>query len=133
MQIRDTYLEVVDFLSKSGGAYQQFDTATYRDIIDSILDNRFRIVRDDTGAIIAFTSWWMIHERDIELVKSGNRPTDVTRGTVVYVADHAGQGAIFELIRFVRATIGKKGVCWHHRYKQPGQFRYYPKEEGANV
>ena len=133
LKVRELYVEVVDFLSKSGGAYQKMDSTTYHDIIDAILENRYRVSRNSDGNISAFTAWWMIYEADIELVKNGGRPADISTGSVVYVADHAGTGAYPDLIRFIRSTIGRRGVCWHHRYKQPGQFRYFPKKVGANA
>lgn len=130
-QIKALFVEIVDFLAASEGAYKRIDGDTYRDIIDALLAGRYRIIRDSAGSVITFTTWWLIHERDIGLVKGGNRPGDIDGGTIVYVADHAGKGGYPELIRFIRSTIGKKGVCWHHRYKQPEQFRYYPDKKGA--
>ena len=131
--IKELYLEITEFLSRSGGSYTSIDTATYRDIIDALLDKRYRITRDESGNITAFTSWWMIHESDIDAVIHGGRPDDLSTGTIVYVADHAGPSGYPELIRFIRTTIGKKGVCWHHRYKQPSQFRHFPEKRGTHV
>ena len=131
--VRDLYLEITEFLSASGGSYACIDTDTYRDLIDAILDGRCRVTRDDSGGITSATTWWMIHEADLDLVKNGGKPVDLSGGTIVYVADHAGAGCYPELIRFIRTNIGKRGVCWHHRYKHPVQFRYYPKKEGLNA
>lgn len=132
-RLKETYIEITDFLSNSGGSYANIDTLTYRDIVDAIIDDRFRVIRDGSGGITTVTTWWMIHEADLDLVKNGGRPDDLSNGSIVYIADHAGSGSYPDLIRFIRSTIGRKGVCWHHRYKHPGMFRYYPKKEGVNA
>jgi hypothetical protein len=131
--LKKLYLEITAFLSRSGGSYRQIDTATYRDLIDALLDDRCRVVRDGTGDICGVTTWWMVHERDLDTVKYGYKPEDITTGSIVYVADHAGKQQYPALIRFIRTTIGKKGVCWHHKFKHPNQFRYYPHKEGSNA
>jgi hypothetical protein len=131
--VRKLYLEITEFLSTSGGSYTSIDTSTYRDIIDAILDERYRVVRDDSGRITSVTTWWMIHETDIELVKNGGRPKDLSSGAVVYISDHAGCGGYPGLIRFIRSNICKRGACWHHRYKHPALFRYYPQKRGAHA
>lgn len=110
------------FLAESGGAYAQHDTGTCRDIIDALFDNRFRITRHPDGTIKSVTTWWMIHEKDMDEVARGGKPADISTGPIVYVADHAGPG-ITKMISFFR-TISDWG-CWHHRYKQPEQFRQY--------
>ena len=133
MDVRSLYLEIMDFLNNQGGTYAHIDTDTYRDIIDAIFDGRCRIDRDECGSIIAFTTWWMIRESDIQLVSAGGRPDDISSGTVVYVADHAGKGAYPELIRFIKSNIGVRGVCWHHRWKRPELFKYYPGKEGDHA
>lgn len=79
------------------------------------------------------TTWWMINEADIDLVKNGGRPKDVNAGTIVYIADHAGQGAYPGLVKYLRDTVGEIDSCWHHRYKHPGQFRYRHRKEDRNV
>jgi hypothetical protein len=127
-ELRSTYIDVVAFLDSLGGTYRSIDHATLRDIIDALVAGRFRIVRNSAGEIESFTSWWLVHKEDLALVQCGGRPDDIDHGAIVYVADHAGVGAYPDLIRFLK-TISDKG-CWHHRYKQPGNFRHYPKKDG---
>jgi hypothetical protein len=131
MEVRETYIEIMDFLAACGGAYAQHDTQTCRDVIDAILDDRYRVTRDSSGAILTVSTWWMIRPEDMDLVKNGGHPADISGGTIVYVADHAGKGGYPDLIRFLRTLASE--ACWHHRYKQPGQFRHYPKKEGPNA
>lgn len=131
MQIRATYIEVTDFIARSGGTYLRLDVETCRDIIDALIEGRYRITRDTDNSITSFTAWWRIYAKDIELVKSGGRPSDLSNGDIIYIADHAGYSSCRDLLRFIR-TITDQG-CWHHRYKQPGQFRFYRKREVVNV
>lgn len=126
-------MEITDFLHKSGGTYQNIDTGTYRDIIDALFDDRYRVARDDDGNITGFTSWWMIHERDLEVVKNGGRPKDISAGSIIYVADHAGTNSVTGLIKFLRATFGNVDCCFHHKFKHPTQFRYRPKTEAHSA
>lgn len=126
-------MDVMAFLSEADGAYRVIDAETTRDIIDALFDGRYRVVRSESGLLVGFTSWWMIRESDIDTVKAGHRPLDISGGSIVYIADHAGVGCYPDLIRFIRTVIGKKGVCWHHKFKHPRQFRYYPKKEGINA
>lgn len=123
---RDVYMEIVDFLISSGGAYRSLDSGTCRDLIDSLSNGQHRIVRDHAGELISFTSWWMIREEDLEIVKQGERPADITGGNIVYIADHAG--GYHRIISFLRDTVGNIDSCWHHRFKDPAQFRFRRKE-----
>lgn len=132
-QVKALYLEITEFWHGFKGPYAQIDVATYRDLIDAIIDGRCRVTRDASGLITSASTWWMIWPDDVELVKKGGRPDDINGGSVVYVADHCGSGGLAELIRFIRVEIGKKGVCWHHKYKTPERFRYYPDKVGHNV
>ncbi|CAB4211884.1 hypothetical protein UFOVP1419_43 [uncultured Caudovirales phage] len=130
--VKELYLEITEFCAGCGGTYTNMDTATYRDLLDALFDGRYRITRDDAGQIVTVSTWWLIHPDDIELVRQGGRPHDISSGSVVYVADHCG-GGLPGLIRFIREEIGRRGVCWHHKYKSPGRFRYYPEKRGYNV
>lgn len=131
MDIRETYIEVMNFLAASGGSYTNHDTQTCRDIIDAIINKQCRIVRDQDGHIVTFTSWWMIHEIDLERVKNGFRPRDIFTGNIAYISDHAGAGAYPEMIRFIKSFTD--WGCWHHRYKHPDRFRQYKKRGIAHV
>lgn len=126
---KDLYIEVANYLALSGGTYRCLDSQTCRDVIDALHDGCYRIVRDAEGNIISFTSWWMISEPDIELVKNGGKPNDTKTGDIVYIADHAGACSMKPLTEFVR----DRGVCWHNRYKQPGRFRYFPRTKRRHV
>jgi hypothetical protein len=132
MAERELYMEIVGFLVSSGGTYQYLDDFTCREVLSALDDGRFRLVRDGSGVIKSFSVWWMIHAEDLEAVKQGGRPADVRTGSIVYIADHAGRGTYTGLMKFIRATIAKKGVCWHHRKRLPELFRYYPNKEGVN-
>lgn len=131
---REEYMEVIDFMITSGGSYSMLDSNTCDDIIVAMNSGRYRVTRNDSGgAIKSFTSWWFIHIDDLEIVKQGNRPADISTGSIVYIADHCGVGSYPSLIRFLRndkMSVGKRGVCWHSRYKQPDTFIYMPNKEG---
>ena len=129
MDYKALYIEATAFLHASGGSYRDIDTATYRDIIDALFDGRYRVTRNNDGELTSFTTWWMIHEYDIELVKNGGKPNDVNAGSVVYIADHAGVCSTTTMIKFIKSMTD--WGCWHHRYKQPSQFRQY-KQRGAS-
>jgi len=133
MVYKDLYMEIMVFLGASGGAYQNIDIDTYRDIIDALFDGRYRVTRDDNGNLISFTSWWMIHEADVEAVKNGGRPKDISTGPIFYVADHAGIGTVAGLIQYLRITFGNRDCCFHHKFKHPSQFRYRRKTEAHSV
>ena len=131
---RDLYIEVMAFLSNSGGTYRNLDNDTCRDVIDALFENQYRLVRDASGNIASFTTWWMIHDADLEMVKNGQRPKDTTGGNIVYVADHAGKGSYPALINYLRDRLGEIDCYWHHRFKHPDKFRYRPSRMGvANV
>jgi hypothetical protein len=130
MITQELYAEIVDFMYHSGGAYRSMDTATYRDVIDALFDGRYRVTRSD-GDITSFTTWWLIHEADINIVREGGKPDDISSGNIVYIADHAGADSCHELIRFIK-TFTDHG-CWHHRYKHPKQFRQYKKRGNAHA
>ena len=130
---RDLYMEIVDFLVSSGGAYRLLDSGTCQEVIAALDSGRYRLIRNEQGGIASFTTWWMIHEADLELVRDCGRPADVSSGSIVYIAEHAGVGAYPDLIRFLRAEVAQKGVCWNDHFWRPELFRYFPKKEGQNV
>jgi len=124
MDFKELYIEIMVFLGESGGTYRNVDVFTSHDIIDSVFDGRYRITRNESGRITGFTSWWMIHKRDLEMVKNGERPADIHSGPIVYIADHAGENTCPGLMKHIRRTMGEIDSCWHHRFKHPRQFRY---------
>lgn len=127
---REFYMGIMDFLDSSKGAYSTLDNFTCRDILEALDDGRYRLTTDG-GRITSFSTWWMVHETDLESVKNGIKPADVSTGNICYVADHAGRCSRMGLVKFIREEVAPR-ACWHHRYKDPKQFRTYSEKEGSH-
>ena len=121
-RLKKLYTDVTNFLNQQGGAYSSIDTDTYRDLIDALIEGRYRLVQS-AGCIESFTSWWMVSEEDVGMVKSGGRPENVLDGDVCYIADQGGPCSRKDIALFVGDKA--KAFCWHHRYKHEKQFRIY--------
>jgi len=120
------YMEVTSFFAENGGAYQKIDDYTYRDILEAIIDGRITVTRDSDNNITSATTFWRVHEDNLETLANGTKPLDVSSGDIVYIADHAGVGSYPKMIRFIKSMTDCG--CWHHRYKAADQFRIYRKK-----
>lgn len=128
--IRSLYDEIVAFMIDRG---VQMERGTYFELADSLFENRYWLERDHAG-VVAFCNFWRVPARDIELVRKGERPRDVTRGDVLFIVDYASRGgvpAIWRMVRNLRArSAGMQGVILFHRHTGQENFRYFPRQKG---
>lgn len=127
----DLYMEIFSFLKRHEGVYVVTNKTCF-ELIDSLINNRFFLERDEQGNIVTFCNFWKID--DLETVRKGDRPEDVDSGSHIFVIDCASDKGLRDMVRKLRSICkGMKGAAWFHKTIAPQNFRFFPSQKGASL
>lgn len=122
--------EIVDFLRRSGGYYQQMDEyigILQTNVLLCLATRQFILHRNEIGSITGFICWWYIKPEDITYIRSFKRPSDITSGDLMYVVECGIMGEkMAALVRDARKFV-RKGVTWYNSNRE--RFEHYGRQQ----
>jgi hypothetical protein len=102
-------------------------------IIESIATGQYIILRDESGQIEHFISYWRVREEDIEDIRQGIKPVVRWEGDKLYICEHGNKGGRWSLTKMIgeikKVAAGNHGVFWHSWNRHT--FRVFLKKKGA--
>lgn len=123
---------ICDFMLRRGGAYATFNPELEYNVYHALGTGNFVLGEDGDGQITYFACFWCIHPGDVDKIKNRVKPSDVTTGSVMYVAEAASSVGLAVVARALRKKgVGMKGVFWHRPAREDRVF-HSPSQEGSD-
>ena len=100
-------------------------------VLEAISTNQMIILRDESGAIEHFISYWFISPEDVEGLKNNIKPAVRWQGDMLYISEHGNKGgrrSLTKMIQAIREIYPGKGVLWHGWNRHT--FRIFKQQKG---
>lgn len=126
--------EIIAFLLKCGGVYQQTTTRLETVVLECIASGQYIAKRDEHGTLEHVILYWLVDKEDIESIAEGVQPINRWTGNTLYVVEHgnlAGRQSLTEVIKELRRRAGERGVTgvfWNHKGEG---LKVYLKQKGV--
>ena len=125
---------ICNFLHSFGGVYENITPNVEKSILQALASGNY-VMKEDERGILYFASYWRVHPEDVEKIKHRQTPTDIRRGSVVYVSEagnRMGKPGMAEIVRRLREqAVGMKGLFWHRPAKGDKVY-HFPSQKGAS-
>jgi len=126
---------ICEFLVSCGGNYGHVSNEMQWNVIHALASDQFSM-KEVAGEIVYFVSFWKIQPEDVEKIQHRIKPSDIIRGSVVYVSEAGNKGTrkdLAEMITGIRLkTSNCTGVIWHRPVKQDKVY-YFARQKGKEV
>jgi hypothetical protein len=123
------------FLLSCGGSYKRMTGEVQENVFYSLGSGQY-VMKEESGEIVYFASYWKIQPQDVEGVMARIKPVDLSHGTVMYVTEAGnkdGKRGMAEIIKRLREQAeGMKGLFWHRPAKKDKVY-HFPSQRGKEA